>query len=1277
MKHTIFLLALLMAATLSAATSVTVENRHMVLTQDGATSILTPNGADESYYWVSLSPDGQQILYSTAHHGTCVCDLNGHILRSFGRLNAPKWMDNENVAGMQEVYKRNLSETATTEDYQEIDHIDFFCCNLSSMQRRALTPAETNLFVQQENARLAEAAQRHATRAAARRAGLQTMTDLTGLNIYINPGHGGHDANDRSCWTIPVPETWTNPNGYWESNSNLVKGLALRDLLQAAGANVIMSRTTNNSGSRDVDYYPGANADQLAALMAGDDRDLSAIAEEANANNVDHFISIHSNALNTQTNYLLMLYHGLNGQPTVATSDQMAQSSGNIQIQNPLTVWTSSSVMLRGDISFYGDDPNSPSAGLGVLRPLTVPGFLSEGSFHDYPPETHRLCNADYCKLEALRMYQHFHRYFGRQLPQTATISGFVKSSNEKVDVLGQPKFTYVPNSDDQWLPLNGAKVVLINADGLRIDSLLTDNWYNGIFAFYDLQPGTYTIEAGLEGYKTKTCQVTVAAEQIAGLKMQLKNTHLVLDDYTNPEQDGGTLPLEDVVFQTVGSQQNIPAIKRALYKNNHLLTLTDNGIQLRDWTFAQQAELPLPEGLLPTDLQDIAFTADGYLVASKSEPTGMSIYVWDDDFLHPTLLFTETGLGAPAGQTLTVSGSLFRANFYTLVGGVLFEVAYNEDTPQARTLTFKGNVAAGSRLIYTPNGEVYAANNGRIPAFFKYAGQSYMAMPVDTASNLGFRICDITNGLANAQPVSAIYASDNAAATGALLAYVDGYQIHIGVIGDQTQAAKYQRFESVVTPVANIYATEVSFDGNTFRFRLNENATSVTLAIEREGETRSTHELGALTKGAHEVANPFGTEGFDAFSISAVGRSVGYPVKISTDDPIFQFYAPRGVAVDRCPTSPYFGRVYVSESLGGQVSEGTAPSKRLTTTGVYALSADFTDITNQGTEAWNGGVEWGANNSGTQYQWSLARFAVAPSGKVFVTSTAFSSANVYIMDPANPANPFQPVFGGKRNTATGALKQSGATVCNPIMSCCVLGTGTDEVLYTMDRNNSMGTVFCNIQQYNIGQADSLPWKQAPSATVYDDALNNYFQNGSGEIQYDSHGGWWMSQYRYNSSAAIPSLVHITNGIVDYNCGAEIPTSQQGGMAVSADGSMVAIGRELGIVAVYDVNYNANNAPSLTEKYIIDWGGGKGNTMGVDFDAAGNLYIVSNSNERLMIYALPKPLNAYTTRVPYFMADTAIEELEQQSSTEKIIRDGQVLIIKNGRTYNLLGQQVR
>lgn len=80
-----------------------------------------------------------------------------------------------------------------------------------------------------------------------------------------------------------------------------------------------------------------------------------------------------------------------------------------------------------------------------------------------------------------------------------------MKSGNELVDILKQPKFTYRAGSDDQWLPLNEATVKLLNADGSQVlKTYTTDNWYNGIFAFYDLQPGNYKLSFSLTIMKAK-----------------------------------------------------------------------------------------------------------------------------------------------------------------------------------------------------------------------------------------------------------------------------------------------------------------------------------------------------------------------------------------------------------------------------------------------------------------------------------------------------------------------------------------------------------------------------------------------------------------------------------------------------------------------------------------------------------------------------------------------------------------------------------------------------
>ena len=1223
-KFTLFI-AMCVAMVAMAQTAVEIENQKMVLTHHGVTTVLAPQGDDESYYWASISPDGERLLYATARHGVFIADMQGNVLRSLGNLNAPKWLDNERICGMQEV--TNESGILVSCRYQ--------CINPDGSVRD-LTAEETGEFIRRENNRRIELIRRHALRAPARAA--DGTVGLAGLTIYLNPGHGGYDANDRSCWTVNVPEQWKHPEGYWESKSNLVKGLFLRDMLQAAGANVIISRTTNNSGVRDLEYYPNASAAERAALIAGDDRDLTAIAEEANANNVDHFLSIHSNALNSQTNYLLMLYHGETGAPTVPTSDLMAASAGAIQIQNPLTVWTSPNPLLRGDITFYGDSPTDPLAGLGVLRPLTVPGHLSEGSFHDYPPETHRLMNDNYCKLEALRMFQHFHRYFGRTLPQTACISGWVKSGNEKVDVLGEPKFIYVKKSDDQWLPLNGAKVVLIDGNGARIDSLITDNEYNGVFAFFDLAPGTYSVEVSKQKYETLTETVTVAAEQIAGLKMRPNNIRLDVEDF--PDGGGDALPLDNYVFEAmVDSVTPLPAgATRFAYRKGYLYML-QNGILKRQVVDGKTWEtLPMPAGVT---FADMAFTADDYLLARTADTDALNVYAYDTRFSSVSLLVSKPQAGL--GTAMAVQGPLWKVKIYAPMAGQLFCLTYDADANDATTsLVPATGMTVNDRITLTPENEIISSQG----AWTRYVGVNYHAVPVlNAGAECGFILYD---GAAVA--VSSKYPSAGLGAAAATwsqaLVWSEGYDIHVIVAAENEGL---QHFKTIAVPVANIYASECRFDSvaNTFSFRLNENATDVLLSVERDGEMVESHVCGALSKGKHTINNPFTDVRFDAWSVSAAARPVSYPVMISDNSEQFQFYAARGVAVDKNPTSPYFGRIYVTEAVGGQCSDAagggwTAPSFRTTTQGVYVLSADFTDITSQGNTAYNGDVEWGAN-VGDNYQFALAKPTVAPDGDVFIASSSFTSSGVYVMDAANPSAPFQSVFKGKRSKSTGAVKTGAKLIHNPIMHCYVTGMGNEEVLFTFDRDNSPGTVYGSIYRYDIGTLDSLPWTTVPTQKVFDDQnTGSHVQNGCGQIAPDGHGGWWISQYRYSNSYAVPGLIHVTDGEVDFNLGSSVDFDledkvsgvQQGGMAVTTDGAVLALGTELGQVRVFDVTYNSAGKPHLTDKCRIDWGKGAGVNMAFDFDVAGNLYIVSNSNERLMVYSMPNQNNVYTTRIP-------------------------------------------
>lgn len=129
------------------------------------------------------------------------------------------------------------------------------------------------------------------------------------LRIYLNPGHGCYGPNDRPMPTIPypnLPETGRpDKKGFYESTTVLMRTLPMVDKLVKMGVkreNIMLSRTDNGP-------YPYVTGDPKNDKY---DRPLSEICEEVDANNMDFFISVHSNAATDggNTNYPLILYRG-------------------------------------------------------------------------------------------------------------------------------------------------------------------------------------------------------------------------------------------------------------------------------------------------------------------------------------------------------------------------------------------------------------------------------------------------------------------------------------------------------------------------------------------------------------------------------------------------------------------------------------------------------------------------------------------------------------------------------------------------------------------------------------------------------------------------------------------------------------------------------------------------------------------------------------------------------------------------------------------------------
>ena len=80
--------------------SVSTEDLKLVLYRNGIRKVMEPVGQVAGYVWASLSPDNAKILFTAASKGTYICDLEGKIVASLGKLNAPAWYDNQFVVGM-------------------------------------------------------------------------------------------------------------------------------------------------------------------------------------------------------------------------------------------------------------------------------------------------------------------------------------------------------------------------------------------------------------------------------------------------------------------------------------------------------------------------------------------------------------------------------------------------------------------------------------------------------------------------------------------------------------------------------------------------------------------------------------------------------------------------------------------------------------------------------------------------------------------------------------------------------------------------------------------------------------------------------------------------------------------------------------------------------------------------------------------------------------------------------------------------------------------------
>ena len=536
-------------------------------------------------------------------------------------------------------------------------------------------------------------------------AGVMQAKTADELRIYLNPGHGSWGPNDRPMATIPypmLPETGRpDTNGFYESNTNLWKSFQTRATLIKMGIkaeNITMSRTANGpypyvSGAPDAEMY---------------NRPLSEICEEVEAGNYDMFVSHHSNALTegAATNYPLILYRGYDGDggDLAPGSRAMSLTCWPIFYTNqidPMTNYSPSSPNVRGDINFYGSSSTNSMGYTGYLGVLKhgAPGFLIEGYFHTYQPARHRALNEDYCHQEGIRVARGICEYFGLTPESTGYIMGSVKDlHNHLIDNL----YKYNAGTMDQWAPINGAVVTLLK-NGQAVATYTTDQLYNGVFVFEDLEPGTYTLTVEAEGYKplgdftpnaVESQWVDLVNAAAGNLVVEANKTTYAVPlleatdyevptdlypNYPEPDLPGYvTAPDKLDLTRDDGTEYDVDGtIKRMLVRGDSTIVLTNAAdgtphvylidnvekVIVKELSINGIAETEANNAGFYSRLNDICFTADNQLVGINSVVTQYSDGQVDEGFTRGTLrLFKWADFDSDPVEWVTTQSS---ANFY------------------------------------------------------------------------------------------------------------------------------------------------------------------------------------------------------------------------------------------------------------------------------------------------------------------------------------------------------------------------------------------------------------------------------------------------------------------------------------------------------------------------------------------------------------------------------------------------------------------------------------
>jgi hypothetical protein len=492
--------------------------------------------------------------------------------------------------------------------------------------------------------------------------------------------------------------------------------------------------------------------------------------------------------------------------------------------------------------------------------------------------------------------------------------------------------------------------------------------------------------------------------------------------------------------------------------------------------------------------------------------------------------------------------------------------------------------------------------------------------------------------------------------------------------------------------PVLGVpYASQVrNTTGATWEFVLNEAADSIT--VKRDGANPFV--IPAPTAGRQT----FDMTGFSTFEIEVnKNTSSGNWTLISDPNNAFtRFERPRGIAINKIPTSPYFGTVYVTNPRTNATASGRAMGD-----GIYANSADMKGVDlannfavvadpNDTTQAKAPGFT--VSGSASSSPWKIA---LDEAGNVIVSDWADASGGIKW---ASPDLRFGGLILKTESGPTGGVPSDVSDEFGPIplhgsivSQVTVTGSvGNNLVVTALDEDldaqlSSPGNDGNSLWRWNVGAARSStkpgeeslqayginPTLVIDSTTLGPDtatpSASNFLALNVGvladAIYNPTYNKWYFTQNR--SAGGEGGLTIITPGatattpVVNWNSRSTTATlgldgnttaadiqdilRNSGTIAFSADGTKMYLHRiavdtdnpVLGQTsnlpgAILEIPLDAAGLPVITVNagQITNWKSitiASNNTAHtsaeVEFDAAGNMYTITNAGERVEVWS--------------------------------------------------------